>query len=161
MEIIEYQNLYQEKVKDLLVELQEFVTSIDQDKLNIITPEYREEYFVQTLSEVASKNGKMFLAKEGNNIIGMIACFQREYDDMDKLDYKCPKMGIVQELIISKNYRGGGVGDKLLTHAENYLKDNGCEYVMLDVFAYNEKGYNFYKKHGYNNRMITMLKKFD
>ena len=32
MEIIEYQNLYQEKVKDLLVELQEFVVTIDQDK---------------------------------------------------------------------------------------------------------------------------------
>ena len=43
--IVEYNNQYAEDVKDLLVELQEFIVSIDKEKYNILTAEYREEYF--------------------------------------------------------------------------------------------------------------------
>ena len=35
--------------------------------------------------------------------------------------------------------------------AENYFKLEGCEYVLVDVFAYNEKAYKFYKDKGYFN----------
>lgn len=51
-----------------------------------------------------------------------------------------------------------GIGDKLLTHMENYLCNNGCQDILLAVFAYNSRAYNFYEKHGYHNRMITMTK---
>ena len=43
--IIEYDKQYDEDVKDLLVELQEYIVSIDKEKYNIITKDYREEYF--------------------------------------------------------------------------------------------------------------------
>lgn len=45
MKIIEYQPKYDEDIKDLLVELQIFIASIDKEEYNIITKEFRENYF--------------------------------------------------------------------------------------------------------------------
>ena len=43
--IVEYNNQYEEEVKDLFVELQEYIASIDKQKYSIITEGYREKYF--------------------------------------------------------------------------------------------------------------------
>ena len=50
--IIEYDEKYKEEVKDLLVELQEYIVSIDHWHLNIITPDYRKKYFEKTIKNV-------------------------------------------------------------------------------------------------------------
>ena len=47
------------------------------------------------------------------------------------------------------------VGKKLMEKMEEYFKDMGCEYISVDVFAYNGRGINFYKKMGYDGVFIT------
>lgn len=42
MEIIDYSSKYDESIKDLLVELQEYIVKIDREKYNILTGEYKE-----------------------------------------------------------------------------------------------------------------------
>ncbi len=49
MEIVEYKAKYKEDVKNILVELQEYIVSIDHWHLNIITPDYRKKYFEKTI----------------------------------------------------------------------------------------------------------------
>lgn len=49
--IIEYESKYDEDIKDLLLELQEHIVSIDKEKFNILTDEYREKYFLDTMME--------------------------------------------------------------------------------------------------------------
>ena len=41
--IIEYEEKYLEDVKDLLVELEEYILTIDEDHLDQLHPEYREK----------------------------------------------------------------------------------------------------------------------
>ena len=161
MNIIEYTEIYDEQVKDLLVQLQEYIVSIDKDNLSLLTPDYREKYFQYTKHQVYSQNGKIFLAEENGKIIGLIAGHMRNYFEIDYCDYKCPIMGVIEELVVDRNCRNGGVGKKLVQKMEEYLKSQKCEYVLLGVFAHNEKAYEFYKKQNYNNRMIEMLKKLD
>lgn len=43
MKIIEYEDRYLEDVKDLLVELEEYILSIDGDNLDQLHPEYRDK----------------------------------------------------------------------------------------------------------------------
>ena len=43
MQIIEYQEKNLEDVRDLLVELEEYIISIDKDELDRLHPEYREK----------------------------------------------------------------------------------------------------------------------
>jgi len=87
--------------------------------------------------------------------------YVRPYDRYDYLDYKCPKAGIITELIVSHNVRSKGIGQKLINKMEEYFKGINCEYILVDVFAYNENAFNFYSKKDYHSRMHTMLKKLD
>lgn len=159
MKILEYQEKFAEQVKDILVELQEYIVSIDDWHLNIITPGYREKYFEKTLMECSKNEGKIFLAIEDDSVIGLICGYVVERDEYDKYDYTCPKTGHIEELIISKNIRHGGVGTKLIQHMEEYFKSIGCEYCHVDVFEPNEMGKNFYFKHDYTTRMRSLSKK--
>ena len=85
----------------------------------------------------------------------------RSYDEYDYLDYKCPRCGKVTELIVSKKTRSKGIGSLLMNKMEEYFKSIGCEYITIDVFAYNKIGIHFYEKHGYNRRGIIDIKKMD
>jgi ribosomal protein S18 acetylase RimI-like enzyme len=82
-----------------------------------------------------------------------------QYDENDYLDYKCPKQGEITELVISKKVRSKGVGQLLMKKMEDYFKSIQCEYVYIDVFAYNEKAIDFYRKQGYHTRMLIDIKK--
>lgn len=159
MEIIEYDNKYLEDVKDLLVELEEYILTIDKDNLDQLHPEYREKMAVLDLEEVENTNGKCFLAIEDGKAIGLIMGTIPSYDEYDYLDYKCPKRGSVTELIVSTKIRSKGIGQQLMNKMEEYFKSVGCEYIIIDVFAYNENAIKFYEKQGYHPRMLVDIKK--
>ena len=82
-----------------------------------------------------------------------------KFDEYDYLDYKCPKEGEITELIVSKKVRSKGIGKLLMNKIEEYFKSVGCEYILVDVFAYNENAIKFYGKNGYHSRMYRNIKK--
>lgn len=159
MEIIEYDNKYLEEVKDLLVELEEYILSIDEDNLDNLHPEYREKMAVLDLEEIKNNNGKCYLVIEEEKVIGLIMGYVIIYDKYDYLDYKCPKSGEVSELIVSKRARNSGIGKSLMNKMEQYFKSINCEYIFIDVFGYNKNAIEFYKKQGYHTRMLRNIKK--
>ena len=159
VEIIEYEEKYLEDVRDLLVELEEYILSIDKDNLDQLHPEYREKMALLDLEEVNNYEGKCYLAIENDKAIGLIMGYIFPYDEYDYLDYKCPKRGEITELIVTNKIRSKGIGQELINKMEEYFKSVGCEYVIVDVFAYNEIGKKFYNKKDYHARMETMIKK--
>ena len=159
MKIIEYEEKYLEDVKDLLVELEEYILSIDKDNLDQLHPQYRDKMAILDLEEVEKYSGKCYLAIENEKAIGLIMGYIIEYDEYDYLDYKCPKSGEISELIVTKKIRSTGVGKLLMSKMEEYFKSMNCEYIHVDVFGYNESGINFYEKRGYHARMLNMIKK--
>ena len=159
MQIIEYEDKYLEDVKDLLVELEEYIVSIDKDNLDQVHPEYRDKMAILDLEEVKNNNGKCYLAINNDKVVGLIMGCISKYDEYDYLDYKCPKRGEITELIVSKNVRNSGLGQQLMEKMENYFKSIDCEYVVIDVFAYNNLAINFYNKQGYHTRGLIDIKK--
>ena len=159
MQIIEYKEKYLEDVRDLLTELEEYIVSIDKDELDQVHPEYHEKMALIDLEEVKNNNGMCYLAIEEDKAIGLIMGTIPPYDKYDYLDYKCPKRGIITELIVTSKIRSKGVGQALMDKIETYFKSNECEYVLVDVFAYNENAIRFYDKKGYHPRMYTDIKK--
>ena len=144
--IIEYNEKYKEEVKNLLVELQEYIVSIDKEKYNIITKEYRDIYFNKTMEDINKYEGKMYLYKDNNKIIGLIVGLINNLEECT-YDFKCPKRGRITELVVSKHHR------------KDYLKSVECKDILLGVFAYNENAIKFYEKNGYHIRMLDMTKK--
>ncbi len=157
--IIDYEEKYLEDVRDLLVELEEYIISIDEDHLDRLHPEYREKMAIIDLDDVKNNNGKCYLAIENAKVVGLIMGCISKYDEYDYLDYKCPKRGIITELVVSKKIRGTGIGQKLMKKMEEYLKSINCEYILVDVFGYNDSALKFYFKQGYHARMLTTIKK--
>ena len=161
MKVIEYEDKYLKDVRDLLVELEEYIVSIDKDELDQVGKDYREKMALMELEEVNKNNGKCYIAVENNKAIGLIMGCIFPYDEKDYLDYKCPKKGELTELIVSKKARGQGIGKVLMNKMEEYFKSLGCEYILLDVFAYNVNAIKFYEKEGYHSRMYKEIKKIN
>ena len=159
MEIIEYNEKYKEDCKDLLVELEEYIVSIDEDHLDKVGKDYRELMLDIDLKEVEENEGKCYIAIENDKAIGLIMGLVVKYEEEDYLDYKCPRKGRITELIVTKNTRSKGVGKNLLIIMEEYLKNIGCEYINIEVFAYNKHAIDFYTKGNYHSRCIDMIKK--
>ena len=159
MGIIEYEEKYLEDVRDLLVELEKYIISIDKDNLDQIHKDYRELMALHDLKEVKEYNGKCFLAVIDDKVVGLVMGIIPEYGEYDYLDYKCPKRGVITELVVTKNIRSKGIGKELMKRIEEYFIAQGCEYVLIDVFAYNNRALEFYDRNGYHPRMIVDIKK--
>ena len=159
MKIVEYSDKYLEDVRDLLVELEEYIVSIDKDNLDRIHSDYREKQAILDLEEINNYNGKCYLAVENGKAIGLVMGCIPLYDEFDYLDYKCPKRGEITELVVTNRVRSNGVGQRLINKMEEYFKSLDCEYVIVDVFYYNEIGKKFYSKNDYHTRMEVKIKK--
>ena len=159
--IIEYEEKYLDDVRDLLVELEEYIVSIDKDNLDTVHPEYREKMAIVDLEELKKNEGKCYLYIEDGKALALIMGCVRPYDKYDYLDYKCPRVGNITELIVSQKLRSKGIGQELINKMEEYFKSINCEYVLVDVFAYNENAFNFYSKKNYHSRMHSMIKKIE
>ena len=154
--IIEYNPNYDEEIKDLLAELQQYLSDIDKEGYNIVGDDYREKYFEKTMEEVKKCNGKILLFKKKKKIVGLVVGIVNN-DEVIRFDFKAPKRGRITELVVAKEYRDKHIGKKLLDSMKDYLKSIGCEKIMIAVFGYNENAINFYEKNGYHMRMMDMI----
>lgn len=159
IEVVEYNDEYEKDVKSLLVELQKYLSSLDNEKIRILTDDFEEEYFKHIKNITFAHEGKMFLAISNQKVMGVVIGFVDEETIEEKLRTTCPKMGKISKLVVREGVRGCGIGQKLMNQMEEYLKNVGCEYINLDVFAPNTTALNLYQKNGYNLRVHNALKK--
>ena len=161
MQIIEYDAKYDEQIKDLLVELQNYLITIDDWHTQVMLPEYREKSFKMDMRKVNTQEGKIYLALEDNILLGLIMGIVEEKDEIDRLTNDCSKTGSVIELIVKDHIRGKGIGKLLLAEMEAYFKNINCKRINIEVFGPNKKGLNFYEKNAYIPRDIIVSKKLD
>ena len=159
MQIIEYEDRFLDDVKNLLVELEEYIIKIDEDGLDQLHSEYKDKMALLDLKTIKDNSGKCYLAIQNNMVIELIMGHVRAYDEFDYLDYKCPKSGVISEFIVSEKVRSKGIGKQLINKMEEYFKSIDCEYILLECFAYNKSAINFYKNQGYHTRMLINIKK--
>lgn len=157
MKVIDYDSRYDEQIKDLLCELQNHIVKIDIEKFNVIKDDFREKYFEFTMEQVVKHQGKILLLEDDGLILGLAVGLVNN-DETDNYDFKCPKRGRVSELVVSEGARGKGFGKILLNAVEEYLYNQNCKNILIDVFAYNEKAISFYENNGYHARVIEMIK---
>ena len=155
--IINYTSKYDEDVKDLLLELTNYISSLDEDGFNVVGKDCREKYFKHTMKDVRNNEGKIYLAQDGNKIVGLIIGLINN-DEIDTYDFCAPKRGRVVEFIVTKDCRAQGIGKKLLNRMEEYFKSVGCKGILIGAFSYNNKAKEFYKKNGFHNRTEDIYK---
>lgn len=83
------------------------------------------------------------IKKKGNPILRDIASFY------------------LDDLCVAPEFRGNGVGRKLMTAAEEHAKSIGCYNVTLNVWEFNEDAKAFYERLGYRTQKRQMEKVID
>ena len=60
----------------------------------------------------------------------------------------------VDQIVILEQYRGKGLGKKLMEEAKKIAIENGCDRIELNCWLFNENALNMYEHIGYNRQRI-------
>lgn len=88
-------------------------------------------------SELLNDTAHFLCAKAEEKIIGYIGV------------HEIAGEAYIANVAVSEKYRGYGLGNRLLSAAENGAKERGCEFISLEVRKSNETAISIYNKRGY------------
>ncbi len=96
-------------------------------------------------------NNIIYIAELDNKLIGFIIAGTFLWDR--------GKVAIINEIVISKEFQGQGIGGILLNKGEDYFKNKKINEIFLFTNP-SSKAYNIYRHFGYkDNNFIQMRKK--
>ena len=84
---------------------------------------------------------RVFLAEEGNNVIGMALFYERFSTWKGKAIH-------LEDLIVTKSQRGKGIGYALFSHFIKFSSKKGVRRIEWAVLDWNIDAINFYKSNG-------------
>lgn len=90
--------------------------------------------FLSDYKQIREKSKDIFLLMSGEEIIGSVACYGNEIDD----------------LIVNAKYQNRGYGKQLLLWGMNYIRQISNEPISLHVAKWNEKALRLYEKAGFD-----------
>ena len=72
--------------------------------------------------------------------------------------YKIQRFGYISGLFVRPEFRKTGVAKELLKYAEKWFDGKGVKRVELKVNVGNDRATTFWKKSGFINQQILMIK---
>lgn len=122
------------------------------NSLNINWPyEDGKEYFMSEIN-----NQFVYVALDNNVIIGYLDGAIRKPFPVFK-----SKRAILENMIVDERYRNKGIGTILINHFKKWCQENDVEEIIVDIYAANNQGINFYKNNGFDNYQVQLRNKLD
>ena len=88
--------------------------------------------------------GNIFVAKKNEKIIGMVILLYTVSTALGE------RVALLEDMVVSPNERGLGIGSMLLDHAVKYATEKGCKRITLLTDKMNIRAQKFYKQHKFN-----------
>jgi ribosomal protein S18 acetylase RimI-like enzyme len=88
--------------------------------------------------------GNIFVAKKNEKIIGMVILLYTVSTALGE------RVALLEDMVVSPNERGLGIGSMLLDHAVKYATEKGCKRITLLTDKTNIGAQKFYKQHKFN-----------
>lgn len=136
--VSEYKDLYKDQVINLVGAClldQEVIAECD---LPI------DDNDLQKIPEVYSGKSRFWIALDGNRVVGTVGILNRE-----------EKTAKLRRMFVQKEYRGTGLGQKLLDTALAFAKEVGHAKITLNTHTNMKRAHHFYEK----NRFILVGEK--
>lgn len=153
-----FQSKDKEKVISLIESMQKYAAALDPIKRVRCMPGYGLHTFKEMEESFDKNNGKCFVAERDNRVIGYIWGLIAKQSKENLLTVIPTKLGVIKDFFIEETNRNQHIGTSLLKRMEDYFKKTGCDSIFLDVFVPNKNAYEFYKRKGYIDRELEMLK---
>ena len=110
--------------------------------------EFKPDHEIQSrgLEMILNNNniGNIFVAKNNEKIIGMVILLYTVSTALGE------RVALLEDMVVSPNERGLGIGSMLLDHAVKYATEKGCKRITLLTDKTNIEAQKFYKKHKFN-----------
>jgi GNAT superfamily N-acetyltransferase len=100
------------------------------------------DYIAERMSRVDSS---VLVAMDGDFLIGYCLCYVQRRPPV----FTEQAVGIISDLAVREDRRGGGAGGALLEESMAWLRSMGISRVELRTSARNEPTIEFYRKHGF------------
>jgi ribosomal protein S18 acetylase RimI-like enzyme len=130
-----YQNNDKKYCRSLWRELTEWHREIYQDPS--IGGEHPEDHFDEHLSKVGPDN--LWVAVHGNEVVGLVGLIVEGHEIE------------IEPIIVSKNYRGKGIGTKLVEAVISEIPKRGVKFLDVKPVARNIDTIKFFHKLGFKN----------
>ena len=115
----------------------------------------KTKYDAAALEALLQDESKIvFVAENGGEVLGY--CFCNHICHSGKDIPTARKEIYIDDLCVDENMRGQGIATALFEHVRAWAKENGCNYITLNVWCGNESAMAFYEKMGMTARSITM-----
>lgn len=98
--------------------------------------------FYSAIEQLDNKKQNIYVLWDGDTLIGSVACYGNEIDD----------------LIVNKAYQNKGVGRKLLLWAIEHIRSNNDEPIVLHVAKWNKKALKLYLDNGFEISKIEKIR---
>lgn len=93
--------------------------------------------------------GDILVAHEASQIIGMVNLLYTVSTALGA------RVAILEDMVISNEYRAKGVGSKLLNYALEFATSKGCQRVTLLTDDDNVGAHRFYQRHGFQRSTMV------
>ena len=93
--------------------------------------------------------GIILVARDDEKILGMINLLFTESTALGA------KVAILEDMVVLANYRGEGIGSKLIDFAISEAKKEGCKRITLLTDIENTKAQSFYQMKGFVKSKMT------
>lgn len=120
------------------------------DHDSFVHADANRETMQETLAAHAHTDG-LLVARDNGTVVGFTS-FSLERGTLS-LD---ATRGVLSNIYVEPAYRGRGVGTALLEAAEEALREQGAEIVILEVMADNEAARRFYERREYETYRVAM-----
>ncbi|MDO7598193.1 MAG: GNAT family N-acetyltransferase [Pseudomonadota bacterium] len=97
--------------------------------------------------------GTIIVARDNGELIGMVNILYTLSTALGA------RVGMLEDMVVSKSARDCGVGSKLIEFAFEYAEALGCKRMTLLSDHNNETAHRFYQKHSFSrSSMVVFLK---
>jgi ribosomal protein S18 acetylase RimI-like enzyme len=97
----------------------------------------------------------VLLAVEGEQVLGLLSCSTRPNL------FHAGDGALIEELVVTADARGRGIGGLLVEALVEHLAQQGCEEVSVSTMPGNHGAIAFYKKHGFEDEALYLERHFD
>lgn len=96
--------------------------------------------------------GLIVAARQNGCIVGMVNLLYTISTALGE------RVALLEDMIVSPDARGSGVGSRLLEQAIQFARLNGCKRITLLTDRTNEPAQRFYQKHGFGFSAMIPLR---